>query len=223
MTALGQTFARCARQWCPFLPDDVARPTCHCKHKCVDRVKQAAAQVVHHLRNEVRDKHFLLELVKHAHLAKETRCTRHKWKLAGHSVCSDAFSVLLGIGNKRLCKIMKSVRTSGICPYSDLRSLNGNNDLQCDLRLGVDAFWHSCYHHVAEPLADADPKAMREEAVGNGARVLEYVAGTNGNPLAEATLDLYHHAGRKCMPPMSWLEVHIMYCVTADAAYERGP
>ena len=124
------------------LPDDIVRLTCACQHKCVKRVVQAAESVVRHLRDEVRDKHFLLEFVKHAHLATKSPGTRHMWKIAGHSVCSDAFSVLLGIGNKRLGKIMKSVRTSGICPYSDLRSLNGNNDLQCDLRLGVDAFWH---------------------------------------------------------------------------------
>ena len=165
------------------LPDDIIRFTCACRHKCVERVMQAAEPLVRHLRNEVRDKHFLLELVKHAHLAKESPCTRHKWKLAGHSVCSDAFSVLLGIGNKRLCQIMKSVRTSGICPYSDLRSSNGNNDLQCDLRLGVAAFWHFCHHHDAEPLAYADAKALKEETAGPGARVLEYVAGTDGNPL----------------------------------------
>ena len=53
----------------PLLPDDVARPTCRSKHRCVDSVKQAAAQVLHQLRNEVRDKQPLLELVKHAHLA----------------------------------------------------------------------------------------------------------------------------------------------------------
>ena len=79
-----------------------------------------------------------------------------------------------------------------------------------------------CYHHVAEPLADADAKALREETVGNGARVMEYVAGTNGNPLAAATLDLYQNAGRKYMPPMSWPEVYQMYCLTADATTERG-
>ena len=82
-----------------------------------------------------------------------------------------------------------------------------------ELRLDVDAFWHLCYHHVAEPLADADAKALREKTAGSGARVLEYVAGTNGNPLAGATLDLYHNAGRKYMPPMSWPEVYTMYCV----------
>ena len=206
----------------PLLPDDVARPTCRCKHKCVDRVKQAAAQVLHHLRNEVRDKHFLLELVKHAHLATESPSTRHKWKVAGHSVCSDGFSVLLGIGKHRLRKVVKSVRTSGISPYSDLRSLNGNNDLQCDLRLGVDSFWHFCYHHVAEPLADADEKALKEESAGPGARVLEYVAGTDGNPLAGVTMHLYHHAGRRYMPPMTWEEVYDMYRVTPDATYQKA-
>ena len=181
------------------LPDDIVRLTCACQHKCVKRVMQAAESVLRHLRDEVRDKHFLLELVKHAHLRTESPCTRHKWKLAGHSVCSDAFSVLLGIGNKRLRKIMKSVRTSGICPYSDLRSLNGNNDLQCDLRLGVDAFWHFCYHHVAEPLADADPKALKEETAGPGARVLEYLAGTDGNP---------HCWGNDAPIPQRGQEVH---------------
>ena len=154
------------------LPDDIVRLTCACHHKCVERVMQEAEPLVRHLRDEVRDKHFLLELVKHAHLATRSPSTRHKWKIAGHSVCSDAFSVHLGIGNKRLRKIMKSVRTSGICPYSDLRSPNGNNDLQCDLRLGVNAFWHFCYHHVAETLADADPKALKEEIAGPGARLL---------------------------------------------------
>ena len=104
------------------------------------------------------------------------------WKIAGHSLCNDAFIVLLGISKTRLAKIMKSVRTSGICPYSDLRSSNGGNDLHRDLRLGVDAFWHFCYHHVAEPLADVDPKALKEEIAGPGARVLEYVAGTDGTP-----------------------------------------
>ena len=164
------------------LPDSLARPTCTCPQNCVGRVMEVAEPTVRHLRDEVRDKSFLLELVKHAHLRTESPCTRHKWKLAGHSVCSDAFSVLLGIGNKRLRKIMKSVRTSGICPYSDLRSSNGGNLRHSDVRLGVDAFWHFCYHHIAEPLAYSDPKALGEE-VGSGARVLEYVAGTDGTPL----------------------------------------
>ena len=80
------------------LPDGIVRPTCACKHKCVERVMQAAAQVVRHLRDEVRDKRPLLEFVKQAHLATESPSARHKWKIAGHRVCSDAFSVLLGIG-----------------------------------------------------------------------------------------------------------------------------
>ena len=54
------------------LPDDIVRLTCACQHKCVKRVVQAAESVVRHLRDEVRDKHFLLELVKHAHLATES-------------------------------------------------------------------------------------------------------------------------------------------------------
>ena len=91
-----------------------------------------------------------------------------------------------------------------------------------DFRLGVDAFWHFCYHHVAEPLADADAKALKEETAGPGARVLEYVAGTDGNPLAGVTAHLYHNAGRGYMPPMTWDEVYQMYCITADATLERG-
>ena len=204
------------------LPDNLVRLTCTCQHKCVERVMQGAEPLVRHLRDEVRDKHILLELVKHAHLAAMSPGTRHMWKIAGRNVCTDAFIVLLGISRRRLGKIMKSVRTSGICPYSDLRSSNGGNGLHRDLRLGVDAFWHLCYHHVAEPLADADAKALREETVGSGARVLEYVAGTDGNPLAGATLDLYHNAGRRYMPPMTWAEVYQMYCLIADATPERG-
>ena len=92
---------------------------------------------------------------------------------------------------------MKSARTSGICPYSDLRSSNGNNLRHQDKRLGVDAFWHFCYHHVAEPLADADAKALREETVGSGARVLEYVAGTDGNPHCWGNVGLIPQRGQK--------------------------
>ena len=62
------------------LPDDIVRLTCACQHKCVERVMQAAAPVVRHLRDEVRDKHFLLEFVKHAHLVTMSPGTRHKWK-----------------------------------------------------------------------------------------------------------------------------------------------
>ena len=45
---------------------------------------QGAEPLVRHLRDEVRDKSFLLELVKHAHLAKGRS---RVWKLAGHNVC----------------------------------------------------------------------------------------------------------------------------------------
>ena len=143
------------------------------------------------------------------------------WKTAGHNVCRDAFTVLLGIGNWRLLKIMRSMRTSGMCPYSHQRSSHGGNLRHSDVRLGVEACWHFCYHHIAEPLAYSDPKALGEE-VGSGARVLEYVAGTNGKPLAGATLDLYHTANKKYMPPMSWPEVYIMYCNIAVATSEMG-
>ena len=51
------------------LPDSLARPTCACQQKCVERVMEVAEPTVRHLRDEVRDKSFLLELVKHAHLA----------------------------------------------------------------------------------------------------------------------------------------------------------
>ena len=78
------------------------------------------------------------------------------------------------------------------------------------LRFDVDAFWHFCYHHVDEPLADADEKARLEETVGSGARMMEYVAGSSGNPLAGATLDLYRNVDRRFMPPMTWAEVHEM-------------
>ena len=49
------------------LPDSLARTTCHCQQKCVEHVMAVAELTVRHLRNEVRDKSFLLELVKHAH------------------------------------------------------------------------------------------------------------------------------------------------------------
>ena len=51
------------------LPDSLARPTCACQQKCVERVMEVAEPTVRHLKDEVRDKSFLLELVKHAHLA----------------------------------------------------------------------------------------------------------------------------------------------------------
>ena len=77
-----------------------------------------------------------------------------------------------------------------------------------------------CYHHVAEPLADADKRALNEESAGPGAHVLEYVAGTDGNPLAGVTMHLYHNAGRRYMPPMTWEEVYDCLLYTSDAADE---
>ena len=59
------------------LPDNLVRLTCTCQHKCVERVMQGAEPLVRHLRDEVRDKHFLLEFVKHSHLAAESPGTRH--------------------------------------------------------------------------------------------------------------------------------------------------
>ena len=54
------------------LPDSLARTTCHCPQKCVEHVMAVAELTVRHLRGEVRNKNFLLELVKHAHLATES-------------------------------------------------------------------------------------------------------------------------------------------------------
>ena len=45
------------------LPGNLARPTCACQQKCVERVMEVAEPTVRHLRDEVRDKSFLLELV----------------------------------------------------------------------------------------------------------------------------------------------------------------
>ena len=81
------------------LPDNLARPTCACQQKCVERVMEVAEPTVRHLRDEVRDKSFLLELVKHSHLATVSTASRkgrsRMWMIAGHSVCVDAFTVLL--------------------------------------------------------------------------------------------------------------------------------
>ena len=102
------------------LPDSLARTTCACQQKCVESVMAVAELTVRHLRDEVRDKSLLLELVKHAHLATVSPTSRRgrsrMWNIAGHNVCIDAFTVLLGIGSKRLLKIVKSMRTSFICP-----------------------------------------------------------------------------------------------------------
>ncbi len=183
--------------------------------------------MVHDLRGEVRDKHFLLELVKHAHLhnaCQGSLSARHRWRLAGLTICKDAFVVLSGISQVRLTKILTAIRTSGICPYTDLRCTNGGNQRSQQLRLDVDAFWHFCYHHVAEPLADADEKARLEESVGSGARMMEYVAGRDGNPLAGASLDLHRNVDRRFMPPMTWAEVHQMYCLLGptEISWEKG-
>ena len=72
------------------LPDSLARTTCACQQKCVERVMAVAELTVRHLRDEVRDKTFLLELVKHAHLATVSPTSRRgrsrMWKIAGHNV-----------------------------------------------------------------------------------------------------------------------------------------
>jgi hypothetical protein len=196
-----------------LLPGDPSRANCKCKHQCIKRVMDLAEDLVRHLRDQVRDKHLLLEFVKKSHQSAPAPGTKHQWMLAGLTLCSDALCVLLGISNARLTKIMRSMRTSGICPYSDLRSMSGGSTSHQNLRLDDDAFWHLCYHNFAEPLADADEKARLEEACGSGARVLEYVMGSGGNPLAGATLDLYRGVDRRFMPPMSWDDVHAMYCL----------
>ena len=96
------------------LPDDVSRRACGCRHKCIERVMMNEEPLVRHLMGEARDKHFVLEFVKHAHQAEPCPRTRHQWKVAGLSVCSNGFIVLLGISRARLAKTMKSVRASGI-------------------------------------------------------------------------------------------------------------
>ena len=114
----------------------------------------------------------------------------------------------------RLCKILTSIRTSGITPYADLRSSNGGNHRNLGVRLDVDAFGYFCYHHIAEPLADADERACRQASmVGSGARMHEYVAGTcDGNPLAGVSMHAHSSlTGRRFMPPMQWAEVYNLY------------
>ena len=90
------------------LLDSSARPTCACQQKCVERVMEVAEPTVRHLREEVRDKSFLLELVKHTHLATVSPTGRsgrsRMWKIAGRNVCVDAFIVLLGIGEGGLLR-----------------------------------------------------------------------------------------------------------------------
>ena len=84
------------------MPGNLIRPTCACQQKCVERVMEVAEPTVRHLRDEVRDKNFLLEFVKRAYLATGSPGTRHMWKIAGRNVCADAFIVLLGISKHRL-------------------------------------------------------------------------------------------------------------------------
>ena len=75
------------------LPDDPCRATCSCKHNCIQAVMKNE-DLVHHLRTEVRDKQFMLEFVKQAHMSEPCARTRHRWKLAGQTVCVDALIVL---------------------------------------------------------------------------------------------------------------------------------
>ena len=67
------------------LSDRLARTACHCQQKCVEHVMAVAELTVRHLRDEVRNKNFLLELVKHAHLATESPSCKGRsrvWKIA---------------------------------------------------------------------------------------------------------------------------------------------
>ena len=48
------------------LPGDLSRASCTCSQRCIARAMKKASRMVRDLRYEVRDKHFLLELVKHA-------------------------------------------------------------------------------------------------------------------------------------------------------------
>ena len=90
------------------------------------------------LRGEVRDNNLFLEFVKHANLKPDAPDTNEL--LLGVVSAVMGLIVLLGRSQMRLRKIMRSVRTSGICPYSDLRSSNGSNDLQRDLGIGCRCF-----------------------------------------------------------------------------------
>ena len=113
------------------LPDDLSRASCSCSQKCITRATKNASRrrMVHDLRGEVCDQHFLLELVKHAHQSGDrprscdppgSGSTRHRWHLAGLPICVDAFVVLLGISKVRLAKVLTSIRTSGITPLRGL-------------------------------------------------------------------------------------------------------
>ena len=87
------------------LPDSLARPTCACQQKCVERVMKVADTTVRHLRDEVRDKSFLLELVKHAHSAtvsptgrRGRSCMSPTSRRGRSCMWKIACMVLLGIG-----------------------------------------------------------------------------------------------------------------------------
>ena len=58
-------------------------------------------------------------------------------------------------------------------------------------------------------------KARQREMSSSGAHVMEYIAGTQGNPLAGAALGLYQDVDRRWMPPMTWHGVYNMnvFCV----------
>ena len=111
------------------LPDDLSRASCSCSQKCIARVMKKARRMVRDLRGEVHGTTCLVELVKHAYQSGDpprscdppgSRYMRHRWRLAGHPVCKDAFVVLLGMSKMRLTKILTSIRTSGITPIRGL-------------------------------------------------------------------------------------------------------
>ena len=53
--------------------------------------------------------------------------------------------------------------------------------------------------------------------------MMEYVAGSGGNPLAGAALGLHNHVDRRYMPPTTWAEVHNLYCLMRpESNYARG-
>ena len=72
-------------------------------------------------------------------------------------------------------------------------------------------------NHLQMPMKTA----RWEDTVGSGARIMEYVTGSSGNPLAGATLDLYHNVERIYMPPMTWDEVYEMYSFLGPSEREH--
>ena len=89
------------------LPGNPCRTACKCNHQCSKRVMDLAEDLVHHIRDQVRDKPSLFELVKKPHLGARAPGAKHKWKLAGLTICNDAMCVLLGISKHRLKKVMR--------------------------------------------------------------------------------------------------------------------